>query len=1038
MREDRPQPAKTFQELILRLQNFWADYGCVIGQPFDTEKGAGTFNPHTFLRALGPEPWKVAFVEPSRRPTDGRYGDNPNRLYRHHQYQVIIKPSPEDMQGLYLKSMRAIGIHPDEHDLRFVEDNWESPTLGAWGLGWEVWVDGMELTQFTYFQQCGGLECRPVSGELTYGLERVAMYLQRVDNVYDLEYAPGVKYREIFHQEEVQYSKFHFEQLNVPMYLELFESCEKEAGRLTAAGLVIPAYDHLMKASHAFNSLDARGAISVTERQGYILRIRDLAKKIAEGYLELREQLGFPLLAAQARLAAEVGGAIDPVAGAVSRTVANEIRSPAPLPSASAKRELFVEVGSEEIPAGEVMSAVHYLRDTISSKLLELRLQHDSPRVYATPRRLVVVFPNVPDRQEDITVEAAGPSTKAGEKAAEGFAKGKGLTIAQLEKRTTPKGEYYFAKIAEKGRASADLLADVISKAIATIPFKRTMRWGTGDATFSRPLVWICALFGDGVLPVEVAAVRAGRSSRGHRFLAPDTFEVRDANQWLAELEKRSVIADVAKRRAQIVEGAEVLAKSAGGRIKTNEALLDEITQLVEWPVPMLASFDPRFLEIPKEVLISEMQHHQRYLPVIQENGELLAAFVVVANTKVVDPSISIEGYRRVLTSRFEDGAFFYHEDLKAKLYDAVDRLKSVLFHRALGTTYEKVERIVRLSFDLAGTLAGVSTAPSDLRKLADGARPEEEADAFAWKLARAGFLAKADLTTKMVYEFPELQGEIGSEYALKNGEDNEVAAAIADHYRPRAADDALPSTLLGALVGLADRFDSIAGIFATGKGPTGSADPFGLRRACLATINILRARGWHLSLGAAIDESIRLIGARRTKEEALVKSEILDFFRTRLKGVFTEEGIPTDVAEAVLSAGFDDVVDAGARARALATLRTSADFEPVAITFKRVANILKDQKVETVDTALFTHMAEHNLYAMIHEVSGRVTRAMEQRDFTPAIETIAQLRPVVDTFFDAVMVMDPDLTVRKNRVALVGEAHRIFAPLADFTKLSA
>jgi glycyl-tRNA synthetase alpha chain len=289
-------PAETFQELILRLERYWADYGCVIGQPFDGEKGAGTYNPHTFLRALGPEPWRVAYVEPSRRPTDGRYGENPNRLYRHHQYQVLLKPSPKDVQNLYLDSMAAIGIHASDHDIRFVEDNWESPTLGAWGLGWEVWVDGMELTQFTYFQQCGGFECRPVAVELTYGLERIAMYLQNVDNVFDLAYAPGVTYGEVFQRDEYEYSKFSFELLDVALYQRLFEQYEGEVKRLCEAALVVPAYDHLLKAAHAFNALDARGAISVTERQGYILRIRDLAKVCAENYIAQRESLGYPLL----------------------------------------------------------------------------------------------------------------------------------------------------------------------------------------------------------------------------------------------------------------------------------------------------------------------------------------------------------------------------------------------------------------------------------------------------------------------------------------------------------------------------------------------------------------------------------------------------------------------------------------------------------------------------------------------------------------------------------------------------------------------
>jgi glycyl-tRNA synthetase alpha chain len=296
MADDARAPAATFQELILRLQTFWAEYGCVLGQPFDSEKGAGTYNPHTFLRALGPEPWKVAYVEPSRRPTDGRYGENPNRLYRHHQFQVIVKPSPKEMQELYLASMRAIGIHPQDHDIRFVEDNWESPTLGAWGLGWEVWIDGMELTQFTYFQQCGGFECKPVSGELTYGLERIAMYLQSKDNVFDVAYAPGITYGEVFRQEEVEYSKFSFQVLDIPLYKQLFEAYETECKRLAAAGLVVPAYDHCLKAAHAFNSLDARGAISVTERQGHILRIRELARTCAAQFLAQREAMGFPLL----------------------------------------------------------------------------------------------------------------------------------------------------------------------------------------------------------------------------------------------------------------------------------------------------------------------------------------------------------------------------------------------------------------------------------------------------------------------------------------------------------------------------------------------------------------------------------------------------------------------------------------------------------------------------------------------------------------------------------------------------------------------
>ena len=286
----------TFQDLILTLHRFWSSQGCLIVQPYDVEKGAGTMTPFTFFRALGPEPWSVAYAEPSRRPADGRYGENPNRLYQHHQYQVIIKPSPDNIQELYLESLKAIGIDAAEHDIRFVEDNWESPTLGAWGLGWEVWLDGMEITQFTYFQQLGGFDCDPVAVEITYGTERIASYLQGVDNVYDVVYGAGLKYGDVFQRAEFEHSKYAFEVSDHAMLFDLFNTFEREAKRILEAGLVLPAHDYVLKCSHTFNLLEARGVISVSERAGYILRVRNLARLAAKAWLEQREAMGFPLL----------------------------------------------------------------------------------------------------------------------------------------------------------------------------------------------------------------------------------------------------------------------------------------------------------------------------------------------------------------------------------------------------------------------------------------------------------------------------------------------------------------------------------------------------------------------------------------------------------------------------------------------------------------------------------------------------------------------------------------------------------------------
>lgn len=285
-----------FQEIILALNRFWGEQGCIIVQPYDTEKGAGTMNPATALRALGPEPWNVAYVEPSRRPTDGRYGDNPNRLQHYYQYQVLLKPSPDNIQELYLQSLEAIGIRPEQHDIRFVEDNWESPTLGAWGLGWEVWLDGMEVTQFTYFQQFGGIDCHPVSGEITYGIERLAMFIQKVDSIFDIEWVNGITYGDVHHQNEVDYSRYNFELADIQMLFRLFEMYEQESERIVKLGLPQVAYDYTLKCSHTFNLLDARSAISVAERQSYIGRVRNMAREVAQAYIEQRKQLGYPLV----------------------------------------------------------------------------------------------------------------------------------------------------------------------------------------------------------------------------------------------------------------------------------------------------------------------------------------------------------------------------------------------------------------------------------------------------------------------------------------------------------------------------------------------------------------------------------------------------------------------------------------------------------------------------------------------------------------------------------------------------------------------
>lgn len=704
--------------------------------------------------------------------------------------------------------------------------------------------------------------------------------------------------------------------------------------------------------------------------------------------------------------------------------------------------ELFMEIGSEELPAGEVLSAANALRDLLVKGLDEARLAHGEARVYGTPRRIAVVVPGVAPRQADVVEELEGPRVEVAfkdgvpTKAAEGFAKKVGLPVEQLGRKQTAKGECLSARIEKQGQDARALLPELLGSLPGKIPFARPMRWGYSDLTYSRPIQWIAALFGGEVVRFAYGDVASGRESRGHRFLAPAPFVVESAAHWLKTLESRFVLADVDVRRARVTSLAAAEAKTAGGVLRADEGLVDEVTQLVEWPVAMLGTFDEAFLEIPQEVLISEMREHQRYFSVVDGAGKLLPRFVVVANTTVEDRELSIAGYRRVLSARFQDGRFFFTEDQKVSLWSRVERLKSVQYHRALGSTYEKVERVVSLAFWIAravGYPAAVATA--DLRALAEG--PAPEGDAGSWTLARAGYLMKADLTTAMVFEFPELQGVMGRAYALRAGEPASVAHAIEEHYLPRNAADTLPAGDVGAILGLADRLDTIAGIFSTGKGPTGAADPFGLRRAALGVLNVLRARGWRLSLAAAIEAAVAGIGAKRKKDEAEVRAEIGEFVRTRLRGVLTAGGVPTDVAEAVLLASADDAVDVGLRAEALAALRSRPEMEPVTIAVKRVANILKDQVVALATREMMTTDAERALFDAAEVMETRVRASVAAGQMGAAFEAIATIREPLDAFFVAVLVMDPDPAVRAARLGVLAKVQGTFAPLADFKALS-
>ena len=991
----------TFQQMILALQKYWADRGCLIVQPWDIEKGAGTFNAATYLRALGPESWNVAYVEPSRRPTDGRYGDNPNRLERHHQFQVLLKPSPRESQEIYLGSLRALGIDPFVHDIRFVEDNWESPTLGAWGLGWEVWCDGMEITQFTYFQQCGGYELQPVSVELTYGLERLAMYLQNKDDVYDLEWGGGVTYRQVRHLEEVQWSSHNFEHADIGLHLRWFEENMGECKRLADAGLVIPAYDYCLRCSHTFNILDARGAIGVTERQAYILRVRDVSKRCADAWMALRESMGFPLTRSAPVVVPEAPAAPAPAASA--QPAAADVSGP-----------FLLEIGTEEIPARLAPKGAEDLLARVTALLAELGLEGvTGGRADCTPRRLVVAFDRVPLRQPDreelikgpptrVAFDAAGTLTKAGE-----AFRAKLLPGDEEFTEETPKGAYLMVRRRSAGRAVAELLAEALPALLGGIHWPKPMRWSDEPQPFVRPVLWIACVLGGQVVPFRFAGVQSGAESRGHRFHAPEPFPVADWASLEAGLEARQVVLSSAARRARILEAVQRVATEAGGRAVVDAGLLDEVTHIVELPVAMLGRFEPELLELPRQAVVTPMRVHQRYFPIEDAQGALLPAFVVVGGTQVADASVVAQGNARVLRARLADARYFFTNDLQRPLESRLEALVTRIWLAQHGAVRQKVERLVALG-----------------RRVGGG--PEAE---------RVALLCKCDLGTEMVGEFAELQGEMGRVYARRQGEVEEVAEGIFEHYLPRSATDDLPATRAGTVVALADRFDSIVGCFAIGLKPTGSKDPYALRRQAIAVINILTDTAHDIprDLPSWIDAAA---AGYPGGVDGDCRQAVLEFFADRTRFLHRDR-LPKDVVDAVVATGCERPADVYGKIGAAATLRDRGELEPVLITFRRVANITRDVPFGAgYDASALIEPAERDLAAAFDRARSAVPAATAAGDFEGAVRAMAELRPLVDRVFDDILVMAEEPALRSARLGILGAIRDLFGGLADFSRI--
>lgn len=1003
----------SFQSIILKLQSFWASHGCLITQPYYTQVGAGTMNPATFLRVLGPEPWNVAYVEPSVRPDDGRYGENPNRFQKHTQYQVILKPDTaagsaalsvrKGPQELYLESLKALGIDPRQHDIRFVEDNWEQPAIAAWGLGWEVWLDGQEITQFTYFQQMGGVALNPVSVEITYGLERILIALNNAKAIWGEEWGAGVTYGEIIRREEFEHSKYYYEIADIERARQMYDLFSAEADACLAQGLLVPAHDYVLKSSHTFNILDARGAISVAERQAFFRRMRELARRVAEGYEEQRKELEYPLL--------KVEG---------SKVASSQVSTFKP--SNLQPANFILEIGVEELPASDVDIAHEALSTRVPTLLKELYLDHGNVRVFTTPRRIVVsidsLSPNQPDREE---VVKGPPADKAIVRqtsslsdsqienltytpAAQGFAKKNGINVEDLQIRDQDGGKYVFAVVKQKGRPTPEVLQEALPKLIAEIKFEKSMRWNDSGVSFSRPIRWFVALLGDMVIPFEYAGVVSGNTSRGLRPYDSPEIKIPSAEKYFDVIREAGIILDKEERKASIVEQINQAASLVGGEAIIEDGLLNEVANLVEMPTAVMGGFDKEYLSLPRDVLISVMKKHQRYFPVSSlQSQNLLPHFIAIRNGDDIGIDIVRQGNEHVLGARFADANFFVREDLKLKLEDYRPKLSSLTFHTKLGSMLDKSERVGKLVNEIAPSL-GITNNQLPITK-------------------RAAYLMKADLVTQMVTEMTSLQGIIGGEYALRSGEQNDVAKAIGEQYQT------VPRSKAGLVIALADRLDSLVGLFAAGLAPTGAKDPFGLRRAAIGLVQPLIEHDIDFDLAEAVKKSAKTQPID-VKEEA--QKQILDFIAGRLSVVLKDSGYKHDVVEAILA---EQSANPAASARAVKQLQAwvgREDWSSILDGFARCVRITRNQqKTFKVNEKAFVEKEEKDLFAAIQKTVNRQPSTVDE-----FLEIVVKLVPPINAFFDKVLVMAEDKKLQENRLGLLQQIAGLSKGIADLSKL--
>ena len=684
-------------------------------------------------------------------------------------------------------------------------------------------------------------------------------------------------------------------------------------------------------------------------------------------------------------------------------------------------QNFLVEIGTEELPPKALKTLATSFADNVEAELNQAGLTFDKIEWFAAPRRLAVKVLNLATQQPSKEIEKRGPAVSAAfdaegkpTKAAEGWARGCGITVEQAERIATDKGEWLVHRAKIEGQPTKNLLNDIVANALTKLPIPKPMRWADKTVQFIRPVHTVTMLLGDELIEGEILGVASARTIRGHRFLGEKEFEIQHADQYPQLLrEKGSVVADFNERKAEILAKSQAKATALGGVADIEESLLEEVTSLVEYPNVLAAKFEERFLEVPAEALVYTMKGDQKYFPIYDKDGKLLPHFIFVSNINPEDPTAIIEGNEKVVRPRLTDAEFFFKTDLKQKLVDRLPRLETVLFQQQLGTLKDKTDRIEQLAGEIAKQIGA------------------DEA-----KAKRAGLLSKCDLMTNMVFEFTDTQGVMGMHYARHDGEDEEVAVALNEQYMPRFAGDELPKSLVASAVALADKFDTLTGIFGIGQAPKGSADPFALRRAALGALRIIVEKNLPLDLEDLVKKSAALFGDKLTNQN--VVADVVDFMLGRFRAWYQDEGIAVDVIQAVLARRPTRPADFDARVRAVSHFRTLDSAEALAAANKRVSNILAkaDAAIGEINLTACVEPAEKALAEAVLALRTEVQPLIAQGDYTAVLDKLANLRAPVDSFFDNVMVNAEDPALRQNRLAILNTLQGLFLQVADISVL--